>query len=334
MSEKRKDEHVHFAKKAQRGFNDFDRIHLLHQGLVDFNLSDVDLSTHIFGQKFALPIYINAMTGGSEKTKTINERLALIAKYLNIPLFLGSQSIALKQRDLAPSFVVARQIYPQGFLVANVSANATVEEAQEAIKMIGANALAIHINLIQELVMEEGDRMFAHWSQHIATIIKAVSVPVIVKEVGFGMSDKTIEHLISLGVKYIDVSGRGGTNFATIERMRNQEEPSVFEHIGISTVDSLLFANQYQDKVVIHASGGVRHPLDVIKCLVLGAQAVGLSYYFLNLTTLDDKQMFEALDRFVSDLNKLMVAFGAKSIDGLKSLPYRMDGYAITTPTI
>lgn len=322
MSEKRKDEHVLFAKKIGRENNDFDHVHLINQGLVALSLNDINTSAEILGTMFPAPIYINAMTGGTEKTKKINEKLALIAKKFNFPFFLGSQSVALKESTLSSSFKVARDINPKGFLVANVSPNATILEAKKAIDMIKANALAIHINLVQELVMGEGDRDFTLWIDNIKAIVKAVNVPVIVKEVGFGMSKQTIQTLIECGVKYIDISGRGGTNFATIERMRNQEESSVFEELGISTVESLLYANEFKHKVKIYASGGVRNPLDVIKALILGADAVGLSYYFLTLTSLEEQEMFDSVEKFLDDLKKLMVIFNAKTIGDLAHAEY------------
>ena len=323
MSEKRKDEHVLFSKKLVRTTNDFDHIQLINEGLVKLNLNEIDLSCNILGKVFPYPIYINAMTGGTEKTKRINEKLALIAKNFNLPLFLGSQSIALKDSTLVDTFTIARETNPNGFIVANVSANATLLEAQQAVAMIEANALSIHINLIQELVMNEGDRNFSEWINNIETIVKRLSVPVIVKEVGFGMSAKTIKTLIETGVKYIDISGKGGTNFATIERMRNQEEHSIFEELGISTVDSLFNAQPFQSQVTLHASGGIRTSLDVIKAFVLGADAVGLSYYFLSLMTLEEKEMFATIEKFLLDLKKLMLIFNTKTVADLRKVDYR-----------
>lgn len=325
MSEKRKDEHVLFAKKLVRTTNDFDRMHLVNQGLVTLKLEDIDLSVNILGTKFPYPIYINAMTGGTDKTKKINEKLALIAKRYNFPFFLGSQSVALKDPDLNETFKVARDTFPMGFLVANVSANASVNDAKKAVDMIKANALAIHINLIQEIVMGEGDRDFSHWANNIQKIVEASKVPVIVKEVGFGMSSETIKGLINLGVKHVDISGRGGTNFAVIERMRNQEEYSLFDELGISTIQSLFNAEAVKQEIKIHASGGVRNPLDVIKALILGADAVGLAYYFLALTSLEEQQMYNTIDKFLSDLRKLMLIFNARTVKDLASVKYRFE---------
>lgn len=329
MSEKRKDEHVLFARKQVRSTNDFDRMHLIHHGITNLKLEEIDLSCEVLGTKFPLPIYINAMTGGTEKTKKINEKLAQISRHYNLPLFLGSQTVGLKVPKSADTYRIAREVNPKGFIVANVSANATVAEAKKAIDMIKANALAIHINIIQELVMGEGDRDFSQWTKNIQAIVKAIALPVIVKEVGFGMSSETIEHLISLGVKYIDISGRGGTNFATIERMRNQEESSIFEDLGISTYHSLLNAKTYKNGVKIYGSGGIRHPLDVIKALVLGADAVGLSYYFLSLTSLEEEEMYAQVDKFISDLKKLMLLFNAKHVTDLTKVSYITESYAI-----
>ncbi|MGE4341666.1 MAG: type 2 isopentenyl-diphosphate Delta-isomerase [Bacilli bacterium] len=329
MSEKRKDEHVLFAKKITRPANDFDRISLINQGLVRLSLKDIDLTTSILGRRFSYPIYINAMTGGTEKTKKINEKLALIAKRFDIPFFLGSQSVALKDSELSHTFKIARDTHPHGFIVANVSANASLIEAKKAVEMVKANALAIHINLIQELVMGEGDRDFRSWIDNIKAIVNGLSLPVIVKEVGFGMSKETMQTLLDCGVKYIDISGRGGTNFAAIERMRNQDEVSVFEQLGISTVDSLMNAKAFEDHADIYASGGIRNALDVIKSLVLGAKAVGLSYYFLTLTSLEEVEMMERVESFLMDLTKLMVIFNAQNIAQLRDVDYRVSSYAI-----
>jgi isopentenyl-diphosphate delta-isomerase len=322
MSSKRKDEHVLFSKKQVRGLNDFDAMELIHDGLTTLKLDDIDPSTTILGKKFPYPIYINAMTGGTDKTRKINEKLALIAKKFKLPLFIGSQSIALKQPEVEDTFTIVREVYEEGFIVANVSANASVNDAKKAVEMLNANALAIHINLIQELAMGEGDRDFSRWTDNIREIIKNLNVPVIVKEVGFGMSYQTIKTLVDLGVEYIDISGKGGTNFASIERMRNQEDFSVFEQLGISTYDSLRNAESFHLNVHIYASGGIRHALDVIKALVLGAEAVGLSYYFLNLTSLEEEEMYERVAQLLEDINKLMLLFNAKTIKDLKHVSY------------
>lgn len=213
---KRKDEHIKFANEEEVGTNDFDKIILEHNSLPNLNYQEINLESDFLGFKSNYPFYINAMTGGSQKALEINKKLALIAKHFNIPIVLGSQSAAFKDPKLIETYKIVRDNYETGIIVANVSANATLEQAIKAVEMVNANALSIHINVVQELVMDEGDRDFSKWQSNIKTIVDNLTVPVIVKEVGFGMSKEVIERLKSLGVKYIDVSGKGGTNFARI----------------------------------------------------------------------------------------------------------------------
>lgn|SRR5690554_3401832 len=309
---KRKDEHIKYALKQDNKTNDFDSIKLEHFSLPEFNFDEVNLQTNYLSFKSSYPIYINAMTGGSDKAYEINKKLAYYAEHFNIPLVVGSQSAALKDPSLINSYKVVREINPTGVIVANVSANATLEEATRAVEMINANALSIHINVIQELVMNEGDRDFKHWQQNIKHIVENLNVPVIVKEVGFGMSKETINTLINLGVKYIDVSGKGGTNFAEIERRRNNNDDLTFENLGISTVESLNNAASFD--VTFFASGGIRNALDIFKALHLGASSVGLSAFFLKLTNLDDKEAIEIINKLLINLQKLFVIFNKKTI--------------------
>lgn len=303
----RKDEHLKYAKEQSETTNDFDLIKLEHNSLPLLNYSDVDITSNFLGFKVNYPFYINAMTGGSKQALEVNEKLAKIASHFNLPFVLGSQSAALKDESLINTYKIVRDLNPNGIVVANVNANATLEQAKKAIEMVGANALSIHINVIQELVMDEGDREFSHWQENIKTIVSNVGVPVIVKEVGFGMSKKTLETLKSLGVKYVDVSGSGGTNFSKIERMRNESLDLTFENIGISTVESLK--NAKDSGLTIHASGGIRNALDIYKALKLGASNVGLSKYFLKLTELSLSEAISEVERLISNLIKCYIIF-------------------------
>lgn len=309
---KRKDEHIKFALEQDVKQNDFDQVELEHFGLPEFGLNDVNLKTNYLSFMSSYPIYINAMTGGSEKAKEINEKLAFYAKYFNIPLIVGSQSAALKDPSLADTYKVVRKVNPNGFVVANVSANANLNDALKAVEMINANALSIHINVIQELVMNEGDRDFNKWQSNIKEIVENIKVPVIVKEVGFGMSRETMETLIKLGVKYIDVSGKGGTNFAEIERKRNKNLDFTFENLGISTVKSL--ENSKGLKATFFASGGIRNALDIFKALNLGASAVGLSSFFLKLTNLSNEEAILKIEELLLNLKKLFVIFNKRTM--------------------
>lgn len=323
MRSKRKDEHLALALRQDKFFNDFTKMRLMHQSLPSYDLEDISLKTNYFGEEFDLPIYINAMTGGSLKSMEVNKKLALLAKKHNLAMAVGSQHVALDDAQYEPSFKIVREAYPEGFLISNINPNATVEEAKRAIKMIEANALGIHINPGQELSMDEGDRTFKHWLDNIKAIVDAVDVPVIIKEVGNGMSYETVKKLKDIGVKHVDLGGMGGTNFIWIENSRSElKRYEYLEDWGLSTYDSLLDTKEFQDELEIIASGGIKTPLDVIKAMVLGAKAVGMSRMFLE-TVMNNKE--EDIEKFIEDLKKIMILVDVSKTSELKHVRYKKD---------
>lgn len=284
IDQQRKDDHVNLALEQQKGMtgSSFDNIRFVHHSFSDMSMDDVDLSTTWAGQKFSLPFYINGMTGGSKFTKQFNEKLALVAKETGLAMASGSISAALKDPSVSDSFRIIREVNPDGFVMANLGAHHNLENAKRAVDLLGANALQIHLNVPQEVVMPEGDRDFSTWSDNIDDIVRHLGVPVIVKEVGFGMSRETMEHLVRLGVQTIDVSGRGGTNFVSIENdRRDQLDFSDLADWGQTTPESLLESLSVQRTLDVLASGGIRHYLDIVKALAFGAKATGLSGKFL-----------------------------------------------------
>ncbi len=328
MRSQRKDEHVALALQEEIADNDFDLIRFYHHSFPGLSMEDISLETVYMDREFAYPVYINAMTGGSEKTKQINASLAKIAKHYDLMMVVGSQHAALENPELEASYRIVREINPNGFIVGNLSPNASVEDAKRAIEMIDADALSIHVNSAQELSMDEGDRDFRYWLDNIAAIIRSVSVPVIVKEVGFGMSAYTVHQLIQRGVEYVDVSGRGGTNFIRIENRRLSEDRfSYLESWGLSTAESLLDVRALSPKISVFASGGIRNPLDVIKAFALGADAVGLSSYFLRISQMDSfEEQTQVLDRFFEDISRIMLLLGKDRIANLNETELILDG--------
>lgn len=320
----RKDEHVKLALKhhGKETKSDFDDLRFVYDALPKIDVSDVSLETNIENIVLESPFYINAMTGGSEKTKLINEKLAEVAKATNIAMASGSLSAALKDEKQNASFRVIRDVNKEGLVFANIGAEYTLKEAQQAIKILDADVLQIHINIIQELVMPEGDRTFKHWSDNIKEIVEGVNVPVIVKEVGSGMSESTISRLVELGVKNIDVSGKGGTNFALIENDRRQkQEYDYLINFGQSTVISLLEANKHSN-VNILASGGIRNPLDIVKCLSLGANAVGVSGLILNSVMNEGvEETIKLVESYKHELKVIMTILGCSTISELRNIP-------------
>lgn len=314
----RKDDHLNYALKQKQNTNDFDNIRFVHHGLQTISADEIDLSTNIGELNLTLPLYINAMTGGTEKAKAINDKLSLLANHFNIPIASGSLSIALRDPSIIDSFTIIRKNNPNGIVIANIGADKTLNAALNTIEILKADVLQIHINQVQEMLMPEGERDFRNWIDNIKEIVAKVNIPVIVKEVGFGMNRRTIKALKSLGVNIIDISGRGGTNFATIENTRRDIPMPYMENWGLSTVESLLEANEVAD-VDILASGGIRNPLDVVKALALGAKAVGMASYFLHL--INGNAIEVAINKFSAFLNEIktiMTILGASRIEELK----------------
>lgn len=316
MIGQRKDDHVRLAVEHQRehsGRNQFDEVSFVHHALAAIDRPDVSLATSFAGIAWQVPLYINAMTGGSTKTGVINRNLAIAARETGVPLASGSMSAYFKDPSCADTFSVLRTENPDGFVMANINATASVEKAQRAIGLLQANALQIHINTVQETVMPEGDRSFASWVPQIEKIAANVDVPVIVKEVGFGLSRETVLTLRDLGVRVADLGGRGGTDFARIENGRRDLADYAFLHgWGLSTAACLLDAQDVGIPVL--ASGGVRNPLDVARALALGASGVGVSGGFLR-TLLDEgvPALIAQISTWLDQLAALQTMLGART---------------------
>lgn len=317
----RKDEHLFLAEKffQLRSTAGFDQVRLIHTPLVQTKVSDIDVTPHVFDWQW--PFFINAMTGGSKQTGEYNARLGRLAHALHLPIATGSQSVALREPALAKTFATLRENDPDGFIMANLGAGASWQQAKEAVAMLDANALELHVNVVQEAVMPEGDRDFA-WLDNIADVIAHSEVPVIIKEVGNGMTKEAITQIEKLSAQYIDLGGRGGTNFVQIENARTKD-PQLLRDLagfGQSTVESLLEAQAAQAK--LFATGGVRTVFDVIKALRLGASAVGVAGLVLHwLIKLGDAQTQAKLEGWQAELPILMAMLGAHDFAELKQVP-------------
>ena len=325
---RRKDAHVeHVLSQDRQIENDFGRIHLIHQSIPRYDLLEIDLSAEFGSFNWKTPIYINAMTGGSDWTKSINEKLAVVAEETGLPMALGSMHAAIKDESLKHTFTIAREMNRNGFLIANVGADVPLKGAQQAVELIDAQALQIHVNAPQELIMPEGERTFKSWLNNIEKIIKHIEVPVIVKEVGFGMSQETINNLYEVGVKHIDISGRGGTNFAVIENQRRaHQEMDYMSSWGQSTVITLLESKSYQHKISVLASGGVITPLDAVKCLALGAEAVGMSKNLLeHVMHHGVDETVQYVENFIYQMKKISVLINSQNIKEIQQSPRYLD---------
>lgn len=325
----RKDAHVHNAEmQYQTAPTDFDSVRFVHPSLSHQEFNSIDLSTTLFKQQFDRPFYINAMTGGSEWTKKINGMFAEVARECHLPMASGSVSAALKDPSVADSFTIIRDVNPNGFLMANVGADKTLEDARRAVDLLDADALQIHLNTAQEIVMPEGDRDFRKLEDNIVAIVENVDRPVMVKEVGFGMSYQTMHHLQSLGVNTIDVSGTGGTNFAKIENdRREQQEFAYMADWGQSTVISLLEAQPLMSQTAIVASGGIKDPMQMMKALALGASAVGMSGQFLHSVLGEGVDAtIEMVKSYDEQLRLLMMVLDCQDLSELRNTDLMISG--------
>ncbi|WP_288275251.1 type 2 isopentenyl-diphosphate Delta-isomerase [uncultured Streptococcus sp.] len=320
----RKDEHIKYALKYQSPYNSFDEMELIHHSLPDYDLSEIDLHTHFAGRDFDYPFYINAMTGGSEKAKAVNRKLAQVAQATGLVMVTGSYSAALKnpQDDSYPS----KKDYPDLLLATNIGIDKPYELGVQTVDEMQPIFLQVHVNLMQELLMPEGEREFHSWKKNLENYATKMPVPVVLKEVGFGMDLKTIQMAHAFGIKTFDISGRGGTSFAFIENQRGGDR-SYLNEWGQTTVQSLLNLQDVVDTVEILASGGVRHPLDMVKCFVLGAKGVGLSRTVLELVEkYPVEQVVDIVNGWKDDLRLIMCALNCKTIADLRNVDYLLYG--------
>ncbi|WP_025729080.1 type 2 isopentenyl-diphosphate Delta-isomerase [Atopobacter phocae] len=322
MSNSRKDDHLTLAlQKYHQNLTFEQAVRFVHHGLPQCDVQAVDSSVEVLHQKHSSPFFINAMTGGSDSAFKINQQLAQVAEATGLAMATGSMSQALKDSMHAKSYEIIRSTHPNGYLMANLGPDYTVQQAQEAVHLIQANALQIHINAAQELVMPEGDRAFKQWLDRIEAIVHGVSVPVIVKEVGFGMSYQTIDLLNQIGVHTIDISGAGGTNFAQIENARRRHHfQSNFNTWGIPTPLALLEASRIPNdrRPTIIASGGIQSPMDVVKALAMGAQWVGISGYWLKFIHEHGvEQTIEEVNVWKEEIKHIMTLLSACTVNDL-----------------
>lgn len=322
---KRKEEHLQLAQKfyQKEKMNSFDQVHVIRPALPETEVDLATIKTTMFGKKVAAPFFINAMTGGSAKSYIVNKALGQVARRTNIALALGSASILNKEPEQLDSFLIAREENPDGVLIANINGKTLPEQAQKIITELNADALQVHLNAVQEIAMPEGERNF-YWLDNLKDLRQKITVPIIIKEVGFGLDPKTICTLKKAGFNLFDVAGSGGTNFAQIENARNPKDLSYLNDIGLPTVVSALAAAKQQVEFIV--SGGVRNPLDVFKGLCLGGKYVGISNQFLQvLLNHDEEYLQKTIVNWQRELASLLAIYGQNSLSSLSNIPKYYD---------
>ena len=306
----RKKDHIRLALADKTTLTSLDAYAIDYNSVPRFGVDNLDTSTTICNKKWQFPFFINAITAGGEECNKINQDFMEVSKTCGIEFFPGSYSPALKDKN-------DEAAYPKGYSV-NLGLDKDPKLILDAIEKTKAQYIQLHTNPLQEIVMPEGDHNFESWLSTLTEVSKKSPIPIILKETGFGMNEETIKLAIDLNLAAVDVSGMGGTNFARIENGRREDKSTYLENIGYTTAESLEFAAPYRDKIDIIASGGIRNPLDVVKCLALGAKAVGVSKTFLEILVNEGKEaLIEEIEKWKKETQFLMILMNAKNIDEL-----------------
>ena len=339
---KRKSDHIRIclnekaqARKATTGFED---IQFVNKALPEISKQKIDLSTYVLGHKFDAPIIVGAMTGGTAEAEKINSAIAQAVEKLGLGMGVGSQRAALQDAKLAKTFAIARKKAPTAFLIANIGGvqlthGYGLKEVKKAVEMIDADAVAIHLNALQEAVQPEGQTNFEGVLAKIAEIAGELDRPVIVKETGSGIAAEEAKKLEATGVKAIDVGGVGGTSFAAVEyyRAKGQENSvqrvlgEVFWDWGIPTAASIAEITQAVMIPVI-GSGGVRSGTDVAKALALGASLTSVSQPILEAAVEGAKETENVLSLLIEELRNVLFLVGAENVQRLAKVPVVITG--------
>ena len=320
-TKRRKLEHIRICleKNVERGSTGFEDVKLIHCSLPEVDYDSIDMSTKFLGKKLNYPIVIEAMTGGCKGAEKINNTLASVAQELGIAFGVGSQRAALEDKSLAKTYQV-RDVAPDIFLIGNLGMlpKLELEKYQRAIDMIGADALAIHLNPLQEIAQPEGDKDWSDCLDHLKKVCKHVNKPIIAKETGAGISGEVALKLEEAGVSAIDIGAYGGTNWLVVEEYRSKRKMKNFEDWGIPTAISLIDVKRVV-RIPVIASGGIRNGVEAAKAIILGADLVGIALPLLKEVVKGRQYVLKWLKNFIEEMKMSMFLVGAKNVDDLKN---------------
>ena len=305
---------------------------LEHNALPELDLDEIDLSTSFLGKALRAPLLISGMTGGAPRAREINRNLAAAAQATGIAFSVGSQRAALERADLRATYEV-RDVAPDVLLLANLGAvqlrgGYGLQQCQAAVTMIGADALALHLNALQEALQADGDTTFAGVADAIGTICRDLGLPVLVKEVGWGISGSVARRLAASGVSAIDVQGAGGTSWARVEGLRAPTDrlraaADAFAGWGIPTPECIMQVHAACPSVPIIAGGGIRSGVDIAKALALGADLASAAHPFLEPATRSVAAVVDRIEQFVFELRLAMYATGSRNLAMLRRATVR-----------
>jgi isopentenyl-diphosphate Delta-isomerase len=331
-TQQRKKEHLELCLDTDSVTNSsgtgLDRYRFLHNALPELDIAELDLSTTFLGKRIKAPILISSMTGGFDLARKINRNLAAAAQELGLAMGVGSQRVALEEPAVADSFQV-RDVAPDILLLSNLGAvqlnyGYTVDHCRRAVEMIHADALILHLNVLQEAVQPEGNRNFKGLTEKIANICRNLDLPVVAKEVGNGISAEVAVKLRGAGVAAIDVAGKGGTSWYSVEAQRAAKKgkpaETTFANWGIPTEEALVAVRQAVPDLQIVASGGIRSGLDIAKSIALGADLAAFGQPLLASALESSDKVIEFLGGIIYEIKVAMLCVGAPDLTALKKI--------------
>jgi isopentenyl-diphosphate delta-isomerase len=332
-TQKRKKEHLEICLDTESvtsasgtGLNHY---RFVHNALPELDIDEIDLSTTFLGKRLQAPILISSMTGGFDLARKVNRNLAAAAQSLGLAMGVGSQRVAVEEPSAAGSFEV-RDVAPDILLFGNLGAvqlnyGYTVEHCRRAVSMIGADALILHLNVLQEAVQPEGNRNFKGLGEKIAAVCRELEVPVIAKEVGNGISVDAAIRLQRAGVKALDVAGYGGTSWSAVEAQRavkqGKRPDTAFAAWGIPTEEALVSVRQALPDIQLIASGGVRSGVDIAKAIALGADLGAFGQPLLAAALESSAKVIEFIAGVIHELKVSMLCVGAVDLTALRKAP-------------
>ncbi len=328
---RRKTEHIEISLQKDVCFKDlttgFDHYRFVHQALPEMDLDQVDAGADLFGKHLNAPILISSMVGGVDEAAVINRNLATAAQYLGLAMGVGSQRCAIEDASAASSFQV-RGVAPDILLFANIGAvqlnyGFGPDQCRRAVDMIEADGLILHLNPLQEAIQHEGNTRFGGLLKKIESLCRSLAVPVIAKEVCFGISETAARQLADAGVRCIDVAGAGGTSWSQVEKFRSLSKSAYdvaesFASWGIPTADSVIMAKRGAPGLPVIASGGIRNGIDAAKAITLGASAAGIALPLLKAACESPEAVTAALREIIETFRIAMFCSGARDIAALQ----------------
>src|SRR3989338_4702522 len=333
VTQKRKREHLELCLDSPSAAGPYgtglDRHLFVHNALPEIDIDEIDLAASFLGKRLKAPLLISSMTGGFELARKVNRNLAQAAQQLGLAMGVGSQRVALEEQSVADSFKV-RDLAPDILLLGNLGAvqlnyGYGIAECRRAVEMIGADGLILHLNVLQEAVKPEGNRNFKGLTEKIAEVCRRLEVPVVAKEVGSGISCEVASRLERAGVRAIDVAGRGGTSWYSVEAKRAAQKGKAvdltFADWGIPTEEALVEVRAAVPNLEVVASGGIRNGLDIAKAIALGANIAAIGQPLLAPALESAQAVIEYLSGIIAEIKVAMLCVGVANLKALTKTP-------------